>query len=64
MRYYARLAELYAAQANALRASNGDPEVAFVFIQHFSPVSVDIGMAPSTVYEKAFETIRAVAEKK
>ncbi|MCX8890511.1 hypothetical protein NOK91_25580 [Vibrio parahaemolyticus] len=63
MRYYARLAELYHAQADALRASGGDPIVAFKFIEHFSPSSIDIGKAPTSVYEKALDTISTVAKK-
>ena len=63
MRYYARLAELYHAQADALRASGGNPVVAFKFIEHFSPSSIDIGKAPTSVYEKALETISTVAKK-
>ncbi|HAS8201441.1 TPA: hypothetical protein I7683_22395, partial [Vibrio vulnificus] len=63
MRYYARLAELYHAQADALRASGGDPLVAFKFIEHFSPSSIDIGKAPTSVYEKALDTISTVAKK-
>ncbi|ENJ7188375.1 hypothetical protein AB1740_004199 [Vibrio fluvialis] len=63
MRYYARLAELYHAQADALRASGGNPIVAFKFIEHFSPSSIDIGKSPTSVYEKALETISTVAKK-
>ena len=63
MRYYARLAELYNTQADALRVSNGDAEVAFKFMEHFSPANVELGKAPSTVYEKALETISNVAKK-
>lgn len=63
MRYYARLAKLYLAQADALRASNGDPAVAFEFIQHFSPASVELGKAPASVYEKALETISSVYKR-
>ncbi len=63
MRYYARLAELYHAQADALRASGGNPVVAFKFIEHFSPSSIDIGKSPTSVYEKALETISSVAKK-
>jgi hypothetical protein len=63
MRYYARLAELYHAQADALRASGGNPIVAFRFIEHFSPSSIDIGKSPTSVYEKALETISTVAKK-
>lgn len=63
MRYYARLAELYNTQADALRLCKGDTEVAFKFMEHFSPVSVELGKAPTTVYEKALDTISTVAKK-
>ncbi|HHF3233006.1 TPA: hypothetical protein ACPJ2O_004617 [Vibrio diabolicus] len=64
MRYYARLAELYEAQADALRASNGDVEKAYKFLEHFSPNAIEINNAPVTLYEKALETIGSVANKK
>ncbi|HHF2940181.1 hypothetical protein [Vibrio diabolicus] len=64
MRYYARLAELYDAQADALRASNGDVENAYKFLEHFSPNSIEIGRTPSTLYEKALDTIGNVAKNK
>lgn len=64
MRYYARLAESYDAQAEALKASGGDPQLAYGFMQHMSPMSIDIGAAPQTLYEKALDTIKEVAGKK
>ena len=63
MRYYARLAELYQAQADSLKASDGDPSVAYQFMEHFSPMRIEIGNAPATVYEKALDTITSVANK-
>lgn len=63
MRYYARLSELYNAQADALRVSNGDPEIAFKFMEHFSPAGVELGKTPTTVYEKALDAISSVAKK-
>jgi hypothetical protein len=57
MRYYARLAELYSAQATALLASHGDTELAARFMEQFSPLSVSLGKTPATVYEKAFEAV-------
>lgn len=63
MRYHTRLAELYDAQADALRASSGDPEKAYALLQHFSPNAIEIGKVPTTLYEKALETIREVAKK-
>jgi len=63
MRYYARLAELYDAQSDALKASNGDSEKAFKFMEHFSPNAIEIGKTPTTLYEKALDTIQSVAKK-
>jgi hypothetical protein len=63
MRYYTRLAELYDAQADALRASGGDPKLAYGFLEHFSPNSIEIGKSPTTLYEKALDTIKEVARK-
>ncbi|HVT36305.1 MAG TPA: hypothetical protein VHE37_12000 [Nevskiaceae bacterium] len=63
LRYFARLSELYAAQATAMIASAGDVQNAILFMQNFSPASIDIGKAPSTIYEKALDTIAAVAKK-
>lgn len=62
MRYYARLSELYAAQASALLASHGDTDLAIKFMDHFSPLAVDIGKTPATVYEKAFEVVAQALE--
>jgi hypothetical protein len=64
MRYYARLAELYDAQCDALNAADGDSEIAIKFMEHFSPSSVDIGKAPSTLYGKVLDTIQTVAKGK
>jgi len=63
MRYYARLAELYEAQADALRASRGDPKVAYEFVQNFTPAAVELGKTPSTVYEKALEAVSNISKK-
>lgn len=64
MRYYARLAELYDAQADALEASEGDPETAYHFIEKFSPLGVEFGKLPTTLYEKSFDTIIEIAKSK
>ncbi len=61
MRYYARLAEFYDAQADALLASGGDPAIAGEFMEKFSPLSIDFGKTPSSIYEKALDTIGNVA---
>jgi len=57
IRYYVRLAELYDAQADALEASDGEPEIAFNFIEKFSPLGIEFGKLPISVYEKSFDTI-------
>jgi len=64
MRYYAQLAELYDAQAGALEASGGDVEIAIKFMESFSPKTVVLGKAPTTLYEKALDTISDVAKAK
>lgn len=63
MSYYARLAELYEAQADALRASDGDAEKAYRFIEHFSPSSIAFGSMPSTLYEKLLDTISTFSKR-
>ncbi len=60
MRYYARLAEFYDAQADALLASAGNPYIATIFIDKFSPTSIDFGKTPVSIYEKALDTIKSV----
>jgi len=64
MRYYARLAELYEAQADALEAAEGDPELAYQFIEKFSPLAVDFGKLPITLYEKSFDAVLDIAKMK
>ena len=64
MRYYARLAELYDAQADALLASRGDADKAYVLLQQFSPNAIEMGKTPTTLYEKALEAITEVAKSK
>lgn len=64
MRYHSRLAELYEAQADALRASGGSTIKAYTFMQHFSPNSIDLGRTPTTLYEKALDTVKEVAKGK
>jgi len=63
MRYHTRLAELYEAQADALRASGGVTNRAYAFIDHFSPNAIELGRAPTTLYEKALETVKEVAKR-
>jgi len=63
IRYHLRLAEFYDAQADALRASGGDPELAYSLLQHFSPNAIEIGKTPTTLYEKALDAIRSVASR-
>ncbi|MCW8930355.1 MAG: hypothetical protein OQL19_08975 [Gammaproteobacteria bacterium] len=63
IRFHTRLAELYEAQADALRASDGDSERAYKFMEQFSPNAIDLGKIPTTIYEKALDTIKDVAKK-
>ena len=63
MKYHTRLAELYEAQADALRASNGDADRAYRFMEQFSPNVIEIGRSPVTLYEKALETVKEVAKR-
>lgn len=60
MRYYARLAEFYDAQADALLASGNDPALAIEFLEKFSPASIDFGKAPVSIYEKALDAVAKV----
>ena len=61
-RYHARLADLFASQANALRASNGSLLAAESLLEKLSPLPVDFGKTPKSVYEKAIEAVRDVAK--
>ena len=54
VRYYAQLAELYDAQADALVAAAGNPEQAAKFLEQFSP-NIEFGKSPITLIEKGFE---------
>ncbi|HIE0014480.1 TPA: hypothetical protein ACXI5K_001540 [Serratia marcescens] len=64
MRYYAQLAELYDAQALALIVSEGNTDKAISFAKEFSPKVISIGKSPDSVYEKAFEVIGNLINKK
>lgn len=64
IRYHLRLGELYDAQSDALRASGGDAALAYALLQHLSPNAIEVGRTPASLYEKAFETIQAVASTK
>ena len=63
MRYHTRLAELYEAQADALRASDGNSDRAYKFMEQFSPNAIELGKMPTTIYEKALDTIKEVSKK-
>lgn len=63
LRYYARLAELYDAQASALMISNGDPDKAIKFFEVFSPMDVSFGKVPASLYERAIEAVTAAKDK-
>ena len=62
-RYYARLSENYAAQADAFEASDGDPELALKLMQNMMPSSIDFGKAPTTLYEKALDALAGAARR-
>lgn len=64
MRYYAQLAELYDSQSLALIVSEGNTDKAISFAKEFSPRVISIGKSPDSVYEKAFEVIGNVINKK
>ena len=61
MRYYARLAEFYDAQADALLASGNHSHLAIDFLDRFSPTVIDFGKTPMSIYEKALDTVGKVA---
>lgn len=64
MRYYAQLAELYDSQALALIVSEGNTSKAISFAKEFSPKVISIGKSPESVYEKAFEVVGNIINKK
>lgn len=61
MRYYARLAENYEAQGVAFLASGGDPKLATEFLDKLSPLKIDFGKTPVTLYEKLLDTLAKAA---
>jgi len=61
-RYHARLADLYKAQAIALGASGGDVDTAKALLERLSPLQVDFGKTPTSLYEKALDTVSQVAK--
>jgi len=64
MRYYAQLAELYESQALALVVSEGSADKAILFAKEFSPRVISIGKSPESAYEKAFDIIGNIINKK
>jgi len=64
IRYYSRLAEIYHSQANALIASGGDVDDAYEFIEKLSPLNVEWGKTPASLYEKAISSLADVAKMK
>lgn len=64
IRYYARLGELYDAQADALEASDGSADAAYLFIEKFSPSAIEFGKMPTPIYEKAIDALAQVAKGK
>jgi hypothetical protein len=61
MRYYARLAEQYDGQADALLAADGDTQKAKELLPIFMPSSIDLGKVPVSLAEKALDTVKDVA---
>jgi len=61
MRYYARLAEQYDGQADALLAADGDTEKAKELLPLFVPSSIDFGKVPVSLAEKTLDTMKDVA---
>jgi hypothetical protein len=57
IRYYARVAELYYSQADAIRISRGDVAIASEYSKILSPAGVDFGKAPISIYEKALDAV-------
>lgn len=64
MRYYAQLAELYDSQALSLIVSEGNTDKAISFAKEFSPRVISIGKSPDSVYEKAFDMVGNIINKK
>ena len=64
MKYHTRLAELYETQANIILATEADMDKATEALKVFSPNSIEIGKTPTTLYEKALDTIQEVAKSK
>ena len=64
LRYFARLAEYYDAQADALTAAAGDSELAVVLLQHLSPLPIEFGKTPTHIYGKVLEALGGIAQSK
>lgn len=60
IRYHSQLAELYEAQADALKASGGSAELAYRFADKFTPTVIVMGKTPASLYEKALDVIKDV----
>lgn len=63
MRCHLQLAELYEAQADALRASGGDLQAARDFMDKFSPTVIPIGKMPTSYHEKLIDAVRDLARR-
>jgi hypothetical protein len=61
IRYYARVAELYYSQADAIRISKGDVTAASEYSRILSPAGVDFGKSPVSIYEKALDAVSSFA---
>lgn len=62
VRYYVRLAEAYDAQADAVRAANGEPELVSVYLKDFAVTGIEFGKAPISVYERAIDAMAEVGK--
>ncbi len=63
IKYYIRVSELYDAQADALRLSDGNTDVALSMLKELSSERIEFGKTPLSVYEKAFEALSVVNKK-
>jgi len=58
MRYYAKLAELYASQITALQVASGNNDLFIALVDKLSPQIVDFGPAPTHLYSQILEALK------
>lgn len=61
--YYARLAEFFDTQVDALRLSDGNADMAVEFMRHFSPNVIGLGPMPKAMQEAVADALSAVAKR-